>query len=139
VLSGDALLEDALVPDEATSAMILPLGSQAGEAESMFGGEAMNSVLAELRESFDLVVLDAAPILPIADAVILAAKADAVVIVARWRKTSEHALRSALRLLPRGRVAVAGVVLNQIDLRKQTKFGLGDPASYYNRYKAYYS
>jgi succinoglycan biosynthesis transport protein ExoP len=138
VLAGEALYADALVRDEASGAMILPLGPSAGGSTDVLGGEAMTSLLSELRTQFDLIVLDTAPILPIADAVVLASKADAVVMVVQWRKTSEHAIRAALRMLPRGRVAVAGLVLNQIDMRKQAKFGLGDPASYYNQYKTYY-
>jgi Mrp family chromosome partitioning ATPase len=139
VLSGKTQLRNALVRDESTGMMILPLGATAGGGDNVFGGEAMTSLLTELRARFDLVVLDSAPILPIADSIMLASKADAVVMVVRWRKTSEHAVRAASRMLPHRRTPVAGVVLNQIDLRKQAKFGAGDPASYYHQYKSYYA
>jgi Mrp family chromosome partitioning ATPase len=83
------------------------------------------------------VILDTAPVLPIADTRVLATKVDKVVLVTRWRKTSEHAVRAALRLLP-SEGAEVGVVLNRIDIRKQVQFGLGDPHYHFRKYQAYY-
>ncbi|MDP1601492.1 polysaccharide biosynthesis tyrosine autokinase [Phenylobacterium sp.] len=139
VLAGLAPLEAALVKDEATGAMILPLNASDAGGQDLMGGDAMDLLLAKLRERFDLVILDTTPVLPLADTRILAAKVDVVVFVARWRKTSEHAVRAALRLLPVEGVAVAGVVLNRIHVGQQARFGHGDAAYYYRQYAQYYA
>lgn len=138
VLAGRATLEEACCEDPVTQAVMLPLNTTEVAEEDPFGGEAMDALLERLRESFDLIILDTAPILAIADTRVLATKADVVVLLARWRKTSEHALRAAIKLLPSD-VRIAGVALNQIHIGKQTKFGFGDPAYYFKKYKAYYS
>jgi len=138
VLAGQSSLEDALLKDEATSAMILPLNTTVVGAHDLIGGDAMDALLAVLRERFDLVILDTTPVLPLADTRILSTKADVVVLVARWRKTSEHAVHAALRLLPAEAVTVAGVVLNRIHLGQQARFGFGDASYYHRQYAQYY-
>lgn len=138
VLAGEAAIDDALVKDEATGAMILPLNGSITGGHNLLGSDAMDELLAQLRERFDLVILDTTPVLPLADARILATKVDVVVFIVRWRKTSEHAIQAALRLLPTEGVTIAGVVLNRIHLGLQARFGHGDPAFYYRQYAQYY-
>jgi len=138
VLAGEASLKDALVQDEATTTMILPLNASAVGGHDHIGGEAMDRLLADLRRAFDLVILDTTPILPTADTRLLSTKVDVVVLVARWRKTSAHAIQAALHLLPVEGMNVAGVVLNRIHMGQQARFGFGDPAYYYRKYAQYY-
>lgn len=138
VLAGEAPLEDALVKDELTGMLILPLNQSRLVPHGLMDGEAADALLAKLREKFDLVVLDTTPVLPLADTRIMATKVDVVVFVARWRKTSEHAIQAAIRALPSEGVTIAGVVLNRIHLGKQARFGHGDAAYYYKQYAQYY-
>jgi len=139
LLRGEATLDDVLVLDQSSGASILPVQAYAGDLGNLLVGAEMNALLDRLRARFDLVLLDGPPILPIADTRTLATKVDAVVMVVRWRSTADHAVRAALRLLPHRRVPVAGVVLSQVDVRKQAKYGYGDGAYYYNQYKHYYA
>ena len=139
VLAGEAQLADALVQDDATTAMILPLNASTVGADDPIGGERMDALLAGLRRAFDLVILDTTPILPTADTRTLSTKVDVVVLVARWRKTSAHAIQAALHLLPVEGLNVAGVVLNRIHMGQQARFGFGDPAYYYRKYSQYYA
>jgi Mrp family chromosome partitioning ATPase len=70
----------------------------------------MAALLQSARGAFDFVVLDAPPILPVADAVLLQDLVDGFVLVVRSRLTPREAVREALgRLLPE---RVLGVVLN---------------------------
>lgn len=139
LLNGTASIDDALVLDEPSGVWLLPLNGDKIEPGEHFSGDPMQNLINKLRARFTLIVLDTAPILPIADTRVLATLADAVVFVVRWRKTSDHAVRSALRLLPRGRVSLAGAVLSQVDARKQARFGYGDATYYYSQYKDYYA
>jgi len=139
VLLGEAALSDAIVVDEDTGLSILALNRTKEPSEDIFGGQAMVSLLDRLRGMFGLVVIDGAPLLPVADGRIISQKADAVVLVARWRKTDVGAVRAALRLLPRDYVTLAGVALTRVDMRKQAKFGHGDPGFYYQQYRGYYA
>lgn len=138
VLNGTSTLEQATVRDEATGAMILPLAKSAYTPKDVFGTEAMRRLIAGLRESYDFVVFDTAPVLPIADTRVLAPSADVVVMLTRWRKTPRKAVEAALRLLRSVDAYVGGVALTQVDLKAQAKYGYGDPGYYYKSYKKYY-
>ena len=138
VLGGEVALKDAVILDEATGAMLLPVGKTTHDTADLLTGSAMDNLLVELRQTYDLVVIDAPPVLAIAEARGLAAKADAVVFVVRWRKTAEQAVRTALRLLPPDQTRIAGILLTRVDMRKQARFGYGDASYYYKQYKNYY-
>jgi succinoglycan biosynthesis transport protein ExoP len=75
----------------------------------------------------------------VADTRILASKADVLVFLARWRKTPQDAVEAAFRLLDNTGAFLAGVALTQIDMKQQTKYGLGDGGYYYAEYKKYYN
>lgn len=139
VLRGDATLDEVLIQDEATGAWVLPIKEKVDEIGDLLIGAEMQRLLATLRERFGLVILDAPPILPIADTRSLAAKVDAVIMVARWRGTADHEIRAALNLLPHNHVPIAGLVLTRVDVNKQARFGYGDGMLYYEKYKGYYS
>jgi capsular exopolysaccharide synthesis family protein len=139
VLKGSARFEDAVVQDSTPGLDILPIRHSPGDAAEIIVGPGMTGLLERARQTYDCIVIDTAPVLPIASSRILAAMADAVVFVARWRHTPDHAVAAALRLLPPREVKLVGVVLSQIDMQKQVRFGHGDPSSYYNKYKSYYT
>ncbi len=137
VLNGAASLEQALIHD-ASGAWVLPLAKSAYTPRDVFGAQAMKILLEALRRQFDVVILDTAPVLPIADTRVLAPMADAVVLLVRWRKTPRKAAQSALRLLTSVHAFVAGAALTQVDMKAQARYGYGDPGYYYRSYRKYY-
>jgi Mrp family chromosome partitioning ATPase len=62
---------------------------------------------------FDYILFDAAPLLPVADAQILASSMQAAVLVINASRTSRKELQHARRLLNRGHVKVLGAVINK--------------------------
>ena len=139
VIEGSATLDDVVVVDERTGVHYLPLAQGKLTASDVFGGVAMDALLADLRQRYDFIILDTAPLLALADARTLAAKCDAVVLLCRWRKTPKDALKSALRLLVSSGAPLAGVALTQVDVRKQSAHGYGDSSYYYREAQAYYA
>lgn len=117
---------------------VLPLRPSNEQPEHLLTGDAFIQLLDELRKRFDHIVLDLPPVLPIASASVLASRADATVLVARWLKTSRHAMRAALKRLPPDQVNLVGVALNQVDMRRRAYFERGDPSFYYKQYREYY-
>jgi succinoglycan biosynthesis transport protein ExoP len=139
LLHGRATLEQIITLDQASGAYVLPLTADTSTTEDVFGGPAMDALLTSLRSRFDLVVLDTAPVLALADTRILAMKADVVVLLARWRKTPARAIGASIRLLQQSGAQIAGVVLTQVDMNVQSKQGYGDSSYYYDEYKKYYA
>lgn len=118
---------------------ILPASNVASANIDVFEDDRIKPLLSELRETYDLILIDTAPVLPIADTRIVAPHADSILFLCRWRSTSRKAVEAALAILGKTGSPVAGVALTQVDLKKQAKFGYGDDLFYYNMYKDYYS
>ena len=92
----------------------------------------MSHLLHRLRESYDCVIIDSAPVLAITETRLLAAMVDKVVFVVKWgatrREVAQHALARLCSggLLDRWRSVVAGAVITQVDLNKHARYRFGD-------------
>lgn len=138
LVQGATTLEAVLKRDEASGVHILPL-SNITATQDVFGTAAMDDLLAKLRASYDLVLMDTAPVLALADTRILAAKADMTILLTRWRKTPARATNTASKLLQQSGAYILGAALTQVDVNAQAKQGYGDAGYYYSEYKKYYS
>lgn len=69
-------------------------------------------MLQSLRARFDMVIVDAAPLLPVADGALVSAAADGALLVARWGQTTREALAEARAALDRVEARLLGTVLN---------------------------
>ncbi|WAC59172.1 GumC family protein [Brevundimonas sp. SL130] len=138
LLQGTTTLEAVLKRDEASGAYILPL-SNVVATQDVFGTQAMDDLLAKLRGSFDLILMDTAPVLALADTRILAAKADMTILLVRWRKTPARATNAAVKMLQQSGAYILGAAMTQVDVNAQAKQGYGDAGYYYSEYKKYYS
>lgn len=137
LVAGQCTLEEALRQTDAPEFYILPITSRAEAGERLTGNGAIHAIVAQLKEQFDVVILDCAPLLAIAEAREIAGLADGVILAAHWRKTSGDAVRAAAKLLPVRLANYTGVVLSQVDLRKQSRFANDDSASYATSYQRY--
>lgn len=117
VLEGTASIEDVIIKDSQTDLAILPAGRGHRSAGHAVALNRMPDVMQWLSENFELVVFDTSPVLAIADTREIASMADAVVVIARWRKTPRGATQAALRLLQGVNANIAGVVLTQANMR----------------------
>jgi capsular exopolysaccharide synthesis family protein len=139
VLHGTTPLESAVILDQTSGAYVLPLAHSASSTEDIFGLPAMDQLLARARASFDLIILDTAPVLALADTRFVAGNTHRVVVLARWRKTPARAIGASGRLLQQANAQIAGVALTQVDMNAQSKHGYGDAGYYYDEYKKYYA
>ena len=138
VLAGKGRLDQALRVDKASGAMILPLSKHPLVPGDVLTTTRMDELLAELRGMFDFIVLDTAPVLPIAETRILVLKADTVAYVTRWGITPRQAAVAGMQFLQEAGANIAGVVLSQVDLNQQHKWTRNDASGFYGKYKNYY-
>ena len=139
ILQGDAQLDVEQFAGN-RRLCIIPLKAIDGkEPEELLTSEAFDRLLSLLSEHFDHVIMDLPPVLPIASTPVIASRADAVVLAARWRKTSAFAIKAARKRLPDDLINVVGVALNQVDLRKKGYFDKNDATFYYDKYSEYYA
>ena len=113
VLRGVETVEEALIETGWPGLMWLPVGSGAAPPE-LFDTGGLAGLLDNLRERFDLVVVDTAPLLASADPMLVAPHVDSVVLVAEAFSLPRAAHREALRRLQSTGAKVLGVLLNKV-------------------------
>jgi capsular exopolysaccharide synthesis family protein len=139
VLAGRKSVDEVLQRPNEQGPFILPAGTTMPNVTGMLGSRRMDELLADLRNRFDLVILDSPPVLAAADARILAQKADATVMVVHWAKTRRESVRLALRQLTgTAGVRLVGAVLSQVDARKHAQYSYGDSGAYAGALEKYY-
>ncbi|HVW81539.1 MAG TPA: polysaccharide biosynthesis tyrosine autokinase [Mycobacteriales bacterium] len=110
---GHATLADAL-QDWHPNLKVLASGPIPPNPSEILGSQFVNSVLKELSSIADIVVIDAPPILPVADAVALAPQVDGVVLVVRHGTTVRGAAAAARRRLDAVGARTVGYVFNAV-------------------------
>ena len=138
VVRGEAALEEVLVQDQ-TGAWILPAVAGSEKVQRIFEGAAFAAMLAELREAFEVVLIDTAPVLAVVDTRAIMPHLDAFALLARWRSTPVKAVRAALHQLNSVNASVTGVVMTMVDFKTQARSGYGDASYYYKEMKEYYT
>jgi tyrosine-protein kinase Etk/Wzc len=91
---------------------ILPCGALPSNAANLLSGTRMKVLLQELREQYDIIVLDTPPVLATADAGIVASLTDGVLLVVRAGATDKNAAQRACQQLANVGARVIGTVLN---------------------------
>lgn len=132
VLIGEADLDDVLQPFADTDVTLLGAGPVPPNPSELLGSEKMRSVLDQLKERFDYVIIDTPPLLPVTDAAVVSKLVDgAVVIVGAGVIHREHLAR-ALEILDTVGARTLGLVMNRLPLKK-------DGRGYYGYGYGYYS
>jgi polysaccharide biosynthesis transport protein len=80
----------------------------------LLSSSAMDTLLSEVRQYFDIVLIDAPPVLPVADSMQLATKVDAMLLVYKAGKVSRSSVKLAKQRLETVKAKILGVVLNGI-------------------------
>ena len=96
----------------------------------------MKELLARLKQEYDVVIIDGAPVLPVTDSVILSSIVDRVVLVVSSGETHKDELKSVKQVLDGAGATIAGVVLNKVDMKsngygKYGKYSKGYYGGYY--------
>lgn len=134
-------LDEVLVKDPQTGMMILTRG-QVGfvNPTDLFASKRMEVLMDELKERFDLVVLDTPPVMAVPDVRVLSALVDKVIFVLAWDKTPRKVVYSALHQLQHeGHADIAGVVLQRVNLQQYGRYGDSGYYYHYSQYGQYYS
>ncbi len=102
--------------------MIIPAGSKSLNPSDVLSSERMKLLVAELKESFDYVVIDSPPVGPVSDSIILASLSDKSIFVVQWASTPRDMVESCVKKLSIHR-RVGGIVLNLVNQGRAKKYG----------------
>jgi len=107
---------------------ILPSGTIPPNPSELLGSPKMLETLEVLEKSFDYVIIDSPPIMPVSDSIVLSTMVDGVILVIDQERTPKQVVKAACSRLEFTRAHVFGAVLNKVDLQQ------GNPYSYYDHY-----
>ena len=114
VLIGQADLSDVLQQFTNTSVYVIGSGSVPPNPSELLGSAAMNETLRELESRFDVVIIDAPPLLPVTDAAVLSTIVGGTVVVVGAGLVNRDHLARALQSLDAVKGRVLGLVLNRL-------------------------
>lgn len=114
VLSGMHALEDSLIQIDIENLSLLPSGPEVPNPAELLGNPAFKELLEKLRSRFDRILVDSPPVVPVADASILATVCDITLLVVRAEKTTRKALQQAKTNLAGVGGRVIGAIVNDV-------------------------
>jgi succinoglycan biosynthesis transport protein ExoP len=135
LLSGTETEESVtVVSEEFPNLVCIPSGPVPPNPSELLGSPRLAELFESLRNTYDVVLVDSPPVLPVTDALVVAQSVDCVVLLARAGQSHARAVSRGLELLAGVDAPVKGVVLNAVALeRSRGGYGYGR----YGRYGGY--
>jgi capsular exopolysaccharide synthesis family protein len=115
VLIGDVTLPQAIQSADAVPNLsVLPAGYPPPNPSELLSGERARRLIDVLGQTYDVVIIDCPPVLPVTDSLVLARMADTTLLVTSANKTSKRSLTRAVELLRQVDAPLVGTVLNSL-------------------------
>ena len=115
VIVGVSPLSDAVHQTTVENLFVMGSGQLPPNPSELLGSDKMRAVLAEARQTFDVILFDSPPLLAVTDAAVLSTMVDGAILVVRVGSTRREAVRRAAANLRAVHSRVLGAVLNDID------------------------
>lgn len=139
MLSGRLEMQDAVKYNDNAKFWALSAGRKTQNPADILASDRMKAFISLCKQSFDVIVIDSAPIGPVMDSIVVSSLVDKVVFVVRWASTARELVQQSVQRLP-GHRKVAGIVFNQVNEHLARKYGRhasayyggGDYSKYYN-------
>lgn len=126
VLEDDVSVDEVIQDSSIAHLRVLPSGAPTHGPTELLESRAMRKLLAVLRDRYDYVILDGAPLLNVADSLALAQLVDGVLIVADARRTTRSGLTEVRNQLGRVGANLLGAVLNKVPPSERShRYGYG--------------
>lgn len=117
ILAENFDLTRAILPCSVPNLYVMPAGPHSPNPSGLLASEAMEKLLKLALAKFDCVILDSPPVQLVADALVLGAQADGVMLTVRAGKTPREQVAKARDKLQRAQVRILGVLLNRLEER----------------------
>lgn len=98
---------------------VIPAGHMIDNISELLNSALFDALIKDLKESFDVVLIDCPPILPVPDPMTISSRVDGVVMIYKVGKTTRDVLRMAKSRLEHANARILGIVLNQIQAEEQ--------------------
>ncbi len=115
VLSGEVLIEKAIVTTNVENLWIVPRGYFGSRGSEVFLSKILDRFINDVRARFDIVIIDSSPVLAVDETSVLAGKVDAVLLAVRSGVTGMRLAKKTLAVLKSRGAFVEGVIYNGVD------------------------
>jgi polysaccharide biosynthesis transport protein len=130
VLTGQAELAEVIKPTPVDNLFLVSAGTIPPNPAELIGSKSMRATLDGLRQRFDFVFVDSAPVMIVSDSLFIAAVADGTVMLVDSSRTPRALVTEMYTRLHRVGAKVLGVVLNQVDTKHSGYYYHPDSYSY---------
>jgi capsular exopolysaccharide synthesis family protein len=137
VLAERSRFEHAVQTDK-SGADVLVAGGFDPSASELLVLRNLASLLNSLREKYDLMIVDAPPVISLVDAAVVAGFVDRTILVVRWAGTRRSVVGHALNEIVAAGGTLGGVILSMVNVKEHALYSFGDSGQYAGRYKKYY-
>lgn len=132
-LTTDLLPEDVILQTPINNLYFMPSGLLPQDAAGILNSRRMSELIQDVKQRFDLVLLDSPPILGVSDASVLVNEVDLTILVVQHRKLPKYMLLRVKKSVENVGGRLIGVVLNNVNLTSDSQY------QYYTSYYSYYS
>ncbi|TAE93151.1 MAG: polysaccharide biosynthesis tyrosine autokinase [Verrucomicrobia bacterium] len=132
-LTTELMLEDVILQTPVDNLYFMPSGVLPADAAGILNSRRMSELIQDVKQRFDLILVDSPPILGVSDASVLASEVDLTIIVVQHRKLPRNMLMRVKQSVENVGGNVIGVVLNNVDVRSDSQY------QYYTSYYTYYA
>jgi polysaccharide biosynthesis transport protein len=140
VLRDECELVDAIQKSNIENLDVLTAGPRVNQPSELLLSPQFRSLLATLREKYDLVLIDTPPVLVVSDPAIVSQHVDGVLVVVRLSRQARPHTERAVKSLRQADAKLSGVIVNQVD-RDTESYAYGYGYRYgsgYHRYENAY-
>lgn len=132
-LTTELMLEDVILQTPVDNLFFMPSGILPSDAAGILNSRRMSELIQDVKQRFDLILIDSPPILGVSDASVLASEVDLTIIVVQHRKLPRNMLMRVKQSVENVGGNIIGVVLNNVDVRSDSQY------QYYTSYYTYYA
>lgn len=112
LMLGEMDIDDVVMTPGLDNLQIIPCGTMHSNPAELLSSDELESFIADAKKEYDVVLIDLPPLLAAADASIVSAKIDTIILVYLAGKTARGALKRAIDQIQTARVEVLGIIIN---------------------------
>ncbi|MFQ3190382.1 MAG: succinoglycan biosynthesis transport protein ExoP [Paraglaciecola sp.] len=127
------MLDDCIHAIEDLGIDVMPAGAIPPNPLELLSSKNFSDILETLKTRYTKIVIDSAPMQAVSDALYLSTLTDGIIYVVKADATREKLVKGGLSRLEDANARILGVVLNQVDVEKEARYG-GTYGGYYDNY-----
>lgn len=137
-LTGQKTLSQIIHKNDVSGVHMIYGRSVPNSALDLLNSDKMAQLIEELKDSYDLIVIDSPACMAVSDACVLAKMSNRLIYLVAWDQTPREVVLSGIKQFSDMQYDDVAVVLSQVDIKRHVKYGFGDSAYYLDQYKEYY-